>query len=92
MTIWASSLRFISRSNTFFNKRQIEKLFKNNPEINLEWSAYINGSVNITREEIRNMNGNELSILQYATQERLKTSRYNQAMAIALAFGGKEGS
>lgn len=92
MIIWASLPRFTSRSNIFFNKRQIEKLFDKNPGLAMEWSAYINGSVNITREEIRNMNGNELSILQYATQERLKTSRYNQAMAIALAFGGKEGS
>lgn len=38
------------------------------------------------------MSGNELSILQYATEQRSKVSRYNQATAIALAFGGKEGS
>lgn len=56
------------------------------------WSAYIQGAVNITREEIANMSGNELSILQYATEQRSKVSRYNQATAIALAFGGKEGS
>ncbi len=58
----------------------------------MEWSAYIQGTVNVTREEIRGMSGNELSILQYATEQRTKANRYNQAAAIALAFGGKEGS
>jgi len=58
----------------------------------MEWSAYIQGAVNITRAEIRDMSGNELSILQYATEQRTKQSRYTQATAIALAFGGKDGA
>ncbi|WP_260158389.1 hypothetical protein [Levilactobacillus brevis] len=58
----------------------------------MEWSTYIHGAVNITREEISQMSGNELSILQYATEQRAKMNRYTQASAIALAFGAKEGS
>lgn len=92
MTLWASSRRFTYRSNIFFNKRQIEKIFDRNPAMAMEWSAYMHGAVNITREEIKGMSGNELSILQYATEQRYKMARYNQASAIALAFGGKEGS
>ena len=58
----------------------------------MEWSAFIHGSVNVTRDEISHMSGNELSILQYSIEKRSKMSRYNQAASIALAFGGKEGA
>ncbi|QBJ03304.1 hypothetical protein A3SAC12_0015 [Lactobacillus phage 3-SAC12] len=83
--------RFTCNSNIFFSKSEIKRIFKTRPEIALKWAIYIHGDNNISFEDIENMNGNELSILQYATEERMKEKQYARASAIALAFGGSKG-